>query len=79
MNGIEISKETFETLQVEDKLNALFDVTVATLKYQTDQVEKCDKRFGILEKRKLKDTTIGAGSGFFGGFIAVVFKKLFMG
>ena len=79
MNGIEISKDTFESLQVEDKLNALFDVAVTTLEYQKKQVEKCDKRFGVLEKRKLKDTSIGAGSGMIGGFLAVIAKKLLWG
>ena len=79
MNGIEINKDTFENLQVEDKLNALFDVAVATHKSQQEQLEKFDKRFKILEKRKIKDTSLGAGSGLMGGFLAVALKKIFLG
>jgi len=63
-NGIPISKEQFQHLDtVEAKLDALFEVSEATL---------IDIK--TLKKRKKVDTTVAGAMGLVGGFAAMMGK-----
>jgi len=61
MNGIKISKETFEKLGVEEKLNALFDVHISTFQ----RIEKLEKRRWY---DPIKALGFGGVAGFLGGW-----------
>jgi len=61
-----ISRETYEGMEVESKLDVLFDYSVAM----------CDD-IQALKKRKKIDTVFSGGMGFVGGFTAVLAKAMF--
>lgn len=86
--GLPISKENFRRLESpEAKLDALFDYLVYA------STEKCDSRLKHclelfrshhleiegLKKRRRTDTAVAGGSGFLGGFVAVLAKIKFLG
>lgn len=74
-NGIEMSKEVFNDLRDTDsKLDAIFDVLVSVHKHCKCRAETCNTRIEQLEKKKTRDTTLSAGMGVLGGFIAMVAK-----
>jgi len=63
-NGIPMSKEQFQHLDtVESKLDALFEVSEATL-----------QDIKSLKQRKKIDTTVAGALGFVGGFAAMAGK-----
>jgi hypothetical protein len=62
-NGIQISKETFETFDVEGKLNTLFDLILGI-----------DRRLERLEKRSLFNKSLAFVGGLVGGFVAIFGK-----
>jgi hypothetical protein len=66
----EIDEETFKDLKPSQQNWLLFKT------FNTDRAE-VDKRFEVLEKRKLVDRTLSVGSGFVGGFMAILMKRLF--
>lgn len=72
MNGISITKEVFEGLPSEAKLNAIFDC-----------LEETGKRLTAIDTqlaKKRRVDTIAAGiGGFIGGIITVVGQGLFFG
>jgi len=61
MDGI--SKETFEQMDVNSKLNVLFDYAEEAIQVAKD----LDKK---IEKRKKFDTVTAAAMGFLGGIVA---------
>ena len=66
----EIDEATFKGMTVEQQNWILFKT------YNSDR-EKDNKRFKTIENRKLADRGLSIGSGFVGGFIAVLLKKVF--
>ena len=67
-DGLQISKETFERMDIDSKLNTLFDITVSI-----------DQRLQNLENRKLFNTTLSAFTGAIGGFLAIIAKWVLKG
>ena len=61
-----ISRETFQGMETDSKLDVLFDYTLAM----------CDD-IQALKKRKKIDTVISGGMGFVGGFTAMLAKVVF--
>lgn len=75
MDGI--TRETFEAMLVDSKLNILFDLAQDQYKCfcKTEiQLTALDKR---LNKRKKIDTTSATIAGFFGGIIAYLGDRIF--
>lgn len=70
MDGI--TRETFSEMDVDSKLNILFDFSC-----EAKDVRR-ELRSLIETKRKI-DTTVAAISGFFGGAFAVIGKILLLG
>ena len=61
-----ISRETFQGMDTDSKLDVLFDYSVAM----------CED-IKTLKKRKKFDTVFSGGMGFVGGFTAVLAKAVF--
>jgi len=74
---IATSRDTFKEYSADNKLLTLFDIAVASQTCQEAQLEKNEKRFTKLEKRKKLNTAIAAGSGLAGGFLAMIAKFSF--
>jgi len=75
-----VEKSTFIGAGDEETYRSLsYDMFKSIHDSQVTVAEKHDKRISCLEKRKIKDTTIAAGSGLTGGFLAVLLRKWFMG
>ena len=74
MSGI--SKESFEKCDTNPKLDILFDLIKDIYDLQAENPKACDKRFVVLENRKLRDTAASGMFGLLGGFLAVIFKKI---
>ena len=72
-NGI-WDRDTYVTAEEETQRKMTFDM----LKAIHDKQPLCEIRFKKLEARKWRDKGIATGSGLFGGFIAVFFKKMFL-
>ena len=80
-NGIKVDEETFAKMDHDDQIKSIFHAIVTTNQNVTNQSLECEPRFKCLEKRKWKDKGIAAGSGLFGGYLAVVsigLKKLLL-
>lgn len=60
-----ITRETFEGMNTDSKLNVLFDYLVDS-----------NQRLQILEKRKRFDTAFSGTMGVIGGFIAMIGVKI---
>ena len=84
MNGI--TKQTFQAADEKTRLDILFDllentyidiqkIKVSLQKHPTN----CEERFKKIEKGRANDTAVSAGSGFVGGFVAIVAKFLVFG
>lgn len=69
---MDISKETFEQLDADSKLNVLFDLIVASNTTRQALDEK-------LDRKKRIDTTVSAFFGFVGGALAVLGQRIFLG
>ena len=76
---VQTTRDTFKGYSVDSKLNTLFDIAVAQHTCQEEQLEKHNKRFVKLEKRKKFNTAVAAGSGLAGGFLAMIAKFSFWG
>ena len=61
-----ISRETFQGMEWDSKLDVLFDYSVAM----------CED-IKVLKKRRKLDTMFSGGMGFVGGFTAVLAKVVF--
>lgn len=68
MNVIE--RETYEHLNLDDKVNVLFDY----VKYLSKKAEETNEK---LDRKAKVDTTMSAVMGFVGGIVAVIGKFLF--
>ena len=79
MDGIQINKATFQQLDTETKLDAIFDVLTAIHNQCVCRANTCEVRFKRVENRKIRDKGIAATAGLVGGFIAHVVQKVFMG
>mgnify|MGYP003145857774 CR=1 FL=1 len=66
MNGLDITKETFEKADTDTRLSLLFDIVVAS-----------HNDISALKKRKRFDTTISSVSGAIGGALALIGIKIF--
>lgn len=70
MNGeYEVSKETWEKLDVDEKLWMIFDT-------MNERHKVNNRRFRKLEKSKKFNSMLSAIGGFFGGAVAIVTKGL---
>ena len=70
MNGI--SRETYEQMDQDSKLNVLFDYALESHKCACDvqgRIEKLEKK---VDRRKRFDTSVSAVTGVIGGFLAVI-------
>jgi len=65
-NGVVITKDTFDGMDIDSKLNVLFDLSQDT-----------HKQICALNARKRWDKALSIIGGVFGGFIAVVAKWSF--
>jgi len=83
----QVSRDTFEKAELETKFLMIFDIMTDHGKLMADHIakqdlscdkraNKCDKRFIAIERRKKIDTAISGTTGFAGGFLAVVLKKI---
>lgn len=75
---VDISRETFEKYDIDNKLNTIFDLQVAAEKRHKEDYKGFDSRLKKTEKRKLLNTAFSAIAGGVGGFIAIIAKP-FMG
>ena len=91
LNGIE--KATFQGMEVEDKLNVLFDyhVSMHNLVYRLlseqcpkqhndcgERMEKAEGRIDKIEHQRWMNITASSFGGIIGGFVAMVSKWLFL-
>lgn len=75
-NGI--TRDTYARMDVESKLNVLFDYAIESHRCacaNEEKIEELDKKF---DHRKRMDTTISGGAGFIGGAL-MIFIKWVMG
>lgn len=68
MDGI--SRETFERLDTDSKLNVLFDFALNANKTAIVAHETVEKLTEAVRRRRKLDTTIAAAMGLLGGMIA---------
>ena len=68
-NGIKVDEKTFETLDHDKQMIALFQAVVRTNDNLTSQYDKCEPRFKTLEKRKWVDKGIAGVTGVIGGLL----------
>jgi len=76
MNGI-VSKDTFKGYSTDSKLDTLYDLQVMTISTIDKRINNHDKRIIKIERRKRFDTSVAAGSGILGGFVAMILKLVF--
>ena len=72
MNGI--SKNTYEKMDTDSKLNVLFDYASAShqcVQSQDERIEALNHKF---DRRKRIDTAVSGISGFVGGAVVVFIK-----
>ena len=73
----DISKETFDAMTSKSQMSVMFDYHKASFGLlqrtciRVDKVEQAQKRW------KLVSITVGAGTGLFGGFLAMLAKLAF--
>lgn len=60
-----------------DMMDAIFHKIDEIKECYSDHKVICNSRFGKMEKRKKIDTGVAVASGFGGGFVAVLIKKIF--
>jgi hypothetical protein len=72
MNGI--TKETYEKMPVDDKLNVLFDLHKDTQKCACETQENLVRLENKVDRKKRLDTTVAAGMGLIGGAAVWVVK-----
>ena len=65
----EITRETFEAMDIDSKLNVLFDYTVASLNACGGLEDKYEK----LEKKAIKLGSLAGGVATVGGYLAHLF------
>lgn len=90
MSNMVVSKEAFKAADNETKLLLIFDIIsnqhtilVEHVKEQTKTCDsrgtQCNNRLNKLERRKLTDTSVAAGTGIIGGFLGVLLKPFLWG
>ena len=75
----DISKETFKDFTLHNKLNALFDMHIASETRAEKRDSATNTRVNVLEKSKKRNTVIAGITGLFGGFMAVIAKTFTIG
>ena len=75
MNGI--TRETFEHMNADDKLNVLFDFLNEAYRCTCEAKENLELLHAKIEKKKKIDSMIAGGGGMVGGFIAFISGKIF--
>lgn len=76
MNGLNVSKDVFKTMQPDEKLEVIFDNVSEIRKCQKCQINECEERFKNIENRKWKDKGVAGIAGLIGGFAAQIAKGL---
>jgi len=72
-----VSKETFMDAAGHTKDGFLFDMLAAMDNRVSEYCDDINKRIAKLEAKRKTDTAVAAGSGFAGGFVAVLGKLIF--
>lgn len=75
-NGHGVKKETYVGADEETFRALTYDILDSINSNTCVKYEDHEKRIKGLEKRKRRDTGIAAGSGFSGGFMAMVIQKV---
>ena len=73
-DGLKISNDTFQTYSTDAKLNTLFDFVKDIHAHNCRQLGDCEARFTKLERWKVIKAGATLGSGFLGGFAAMLGK-----
>ena len=78
-NGTEIEKSTFVNADEKTHRGLTYDMLKGIWDTQCEQISRCNARFQdidddikVLKKRKIVDKSVAAGSGFVGGYLAMI-------
>jgi len=77
MTNSNITKETFMEADEHTQMGIIFDLVSGLYERLDRQLERCDSRFGCLEKNKTKATVYATIGGFAGG-ITAFFSQWFL-